>query len=532
MPERQCKVHLHGEDASHSVEAAARSISSLADPNTPPSPEAAMHQFCSPAAGRPDGARDRGSGSHADRVRPRRSTRAGYSLGIAVIATLAVLSSAAVLLWPRPKRQGIEFWTFTQTHEIAYRPLVDAWNRDNPDTAVHMLLLSGQALERRMLSAFRSDTPVADIMEVERTQVVQAFAGPLKDVGFVDLTDRLRAEGLDEAINGPSFSPWTSRGRIFGIPHDVHPVALAYRADIVEAAGIDVSRIHTWDDFERDFAPLMAERGPDGRPVRYLLNFWETNGDYIQMMFLQAGGAIFDDDEQPTLNTARNARILARLCTWVAGPSRIAVDAPEFNDGGNALRRQGIVLCNFMPDWLTGGYRKDLPSLSGKLKLMPLPAWEKGGSRTSVWGGTMLGIPKSSARFEDAFAFGLYLYSSPQLWDDFHRRTGIIPPIKTLWNRPVFSEPVEYFGGQQIARLYIELAPEVPRRPSTPFNVDGRNLASEALIALKRWAEQTGTFDRPALERQAAVILADKQAELVRRMNRNAFLRAPAATTP
>ena len=106
---------------------------------------------------------------------------------------------------------------------------------------VQILLLSGGALQRRLLSGFLSDTPLPDLVEAYASIVHQAFKGPLEHVGFIDLTEVVQAEGIYEQINAPSFAPWTSRGRIFGLPHDVHPVLLAYRADIVEAAGIDVA---------------------------------------------------------------------------------------------------------------------------------------------------------------------------------------------------------------------------------------------------------------------------------------------------
>ena len=93
----------------------------------------------------------------------------------------------------------------------------------------------------------------------------------IEDVGFVDLTERLESEGLLETINRPSFAPWTSRGRIYGIPHDVHPMLLCYRADIIEGAGIDMSKIETWEDFARELRPLMHDLDGDGRPDRFLL---------------------------------------------------------------------------------------------------------------------------------------------------------------------------------------------------------------------------------------------------------------------
>src|ERR687886_1944245 len=206
-----------------------------------------------------------------------------------IICALALVSAVVLLLWPIPQKEGLVFWIFARSHQRLYEPMTAAWNSGQPPAdRVHMVLLSGDALQRRLLSGFLSGTPLPDLVEAYAQIVVQAFKGPLEEVGFVDLTDLVQAEGLDAQINAPSFAPWTSRGRIFGLPHDVHPVLLAYRADLVEAAGIDVSAIETWDDFVRLLQPLVRDTDGDGYPDHYLLNIWETNPELLESLMLQA----------------------------------------------------------------------------------------------------------------------------------------------------------------------------------------------------------------------------------------------------
>jgi ABC-type sugar transport system permease subunit len=69
------------------------------------------------------------------------------------------------------------------------------------------------------------------------------------------------------------------------------------------------------------------------------------------------------------------------------------------------MRLDGTVLSSFMPDWLTSAWQQDLPQLAGKVKLMPSPAWEKGGRRTTVMGGTMLGISKRMKDVDSAWRY-------------------------------------------------------------------------------------------------------------------------------
>ena len=446
-------------------------------------------------------------------------------LGGWIICALALVSSLVLLFWSIPKNEGLVFWTFAKSHKLMYDPMTEAWNRNQDrEGKTHLLLLSGSALQRRLLSGFLSGTPLPDLVESYASIVSQAFKGPLEDVGFVDLTDILHQESLYDQINTPSFGPWTSRGRIFGLPHDVHPVLLAYRADIVEKAGIEIDEIETWDDFIRLLKPLIRDLDGDGYVDRYLLNIWETNPELIELLMLQAGGSFFDADERLVIHSDSNARVLATVVSWTTGPNRIAVNAPEFDAAGNKMRLDGTVVCSFMPDWLIGTWRQDLPQLAGKVKLMRLPAWAKGGRRTSVMGGTMLGIPKRVDNFSKAWRYAKHLYLSKTLAHELFRSTGIISPVKRHWTSPVYDEPNPYFSGQPTGRLYIAAAPGVPPRTSSPYNALALVQIGDAALALKTYANQRGKHTVEELLPEAKRRLAKAEAMVRKQIQRNVFL--------
>ncbi len=369
------------------------------------------------------------------------------SPGAWIILILAVVSTILVACRTYQRKAGLEMWAFAQVHVAMYVPLVQQWNQTH-ETQVTLIPLGHDVLAQRMISGFFSKTPLADLIEVERGTIGAVFGGPLDQVGFCDLTDILHRDGVYEQLNEPSFSPWTSRGHIFGLPHDVHPVMLAYRADLVEQAGIDVSKIETWDDFVRAFSPLMKDLDSEGHPKHYPLNIWTTAIGQIEALMLQAGGNYFDEDGRPIMDSPQNARVISTVVSWVTGPGRIAADAPEFTAMGNQLKLQGYVVASLAPDWLLATWKQDLGGLSGKMKLMPLPAWDRGGRRTSVWGGTMLGIPKASPNFDKAWNFAKTLYLSPQIAQRLYERAGIVTPVKRLWEQPFFDVPSPFFCGQ------------------------------------------------------------------------------------
>lgn len=453
-------------------------------------------------------------------------SRESLSVGGWIICGLALASSIAVLAWPIPHPEGLEFWIFSRSHQNLYVAKVEQWNRGH-SPKVNMSLLSNEALQQRMLASFLTDTPAADLIEVERNFVPQVFTGPIEDVGFVDLTDRLKVEGIYDQINKPSFGPWSSRGRVFGLPHDVHPMMLVYRADVFEEAGIDLPAVKTWDEFARVVRPMVGDRNGDGT-TDYVISLWATGAyrDHLEALILQAGGALFDEHQQMQINTEVNARVLATLASWMVGPDRIAVDAPEFDAQANKMRLDGRVLVALMPDWLGGVWQMDMPGLSGKLKLMPMPAWEPGGRRTSVWGGTMLGIAKTTNDLEGAWVFAKHLYLSEELAEDLYRNNGIISPVKSYWDHPFYDEPNDYFGGQPVGRMYIGLAPDVPVRTSSPFNTYAKDRVANALFRLKEYALKTGRYSRDELLDEAQRQLEAAEHVVRRQVDQNVFLRS------
>jgi len=189
-------------------------------------------------------------------------------------------------------------------------------------------------------------------------------------------------------------------------------------------------------------------------------------------------------------------------------------------------------VASLVPDWLIGVWKNDLPGLSGKMKIMPLPAWEPGGARTSVMGGTMLGIPKATEDIEAAWSFARELYLSPDLAEGLFRQLNIISPVVDYWDEPYYDEPDPYFGGQVVGRLYIEQAPNVPVRPSLPFNSMALAEVANAMFLASEEVEARGYTEPSQIQPFLQAELDRGQARVERQLERNAFYELPEEDAP
>lgn len=348
------------------------------------------------------------------------------------------------------------------------------------------------AMRRKLQAAFLAGTEVPDLVEVP-DNLANYTSGPLKDIGFLDLTDWVKEKGFDQSFVASRFSLYTTRGHIFALPHDVHPVMLAYRADIVEdQLGIDVSKIQTWDDFVEMGRRITKDLDGDGVPDRYALELVaERRSAYLQLLMIQRGDNLFNQKGEVSFDNQSVADLLVWYVTQLRGPQRIAFNPGEGQPMWRAMT-DGLVLFFFMPDWRTRQAMQWASGLSGKLKLMPLPAWKPGGIRTSTWGSTGLGIPKRGRNPEMAKKLAEFLYTEINdggaAWSGLH----ILPPVKANWHEPEFEKPSALFRGQPFMKLYADLAPQVPPVWVTPFQTKAEDALNQAFQACDAYFRANG----------------------------------------
>lgn len=437
------------------------------------------------------------------------------------------LAVGLYLKWPRDRAeqaQDIRFITFARGHMALYEPYVKEWNTVPENRKVDLRLVEGGGLRQLIMNSMYSGRGFTDMLEVETNMAAQVFSAPIDEIKFRDLSERLEREGLLERINPPSFAPWSRQGRIFGLPKDVHPVLLAYRADLVEEAGLSLEGVETYEDFAERLRPMVQDLNGDGYIDRYLINFGPTMGHGPLSAFLrQADPHLVTSDGVVHINTPRAADIVTRLILWCVGPDRIAGEAPYFSAAGFRLFLEGYVVAIPMADWYAQLFTTYMPALEGKMKLMPLPAWEPGGVRTSAWGGTMLSFYDDGNHFEEAWEFTKSIFFSREMAQIKFRTTGIITPVVEFWDDPVFHEPDPFFSGQPRGQMFIEQAPHVPDRYTSPFMELAFNETLNLMIEVISHANSRRVYDYDALLPRVQRGLDRVQERVNTLMERNPF---------
>ncbi len=358
-----------------------------------------------------------------------------------------------------PRTPALTVWVFTH---VAYDEHGHRL-KDHPHRRDIELRNLGNAMFDRLSLAVMSKTGLPDLVEIEQSVIGRFLRGPLDEIPFVDLTDRIQAEGWDEKCVKARFARYSVNGRIFGIPHDLHPLVLVYRPDVLESLGYTPDDLTLWTDWV-DAARIMYKPGTLGtRDWRYGLSLSTVEAyDYLAMLwqrggdiFRPDGGIIIDDDL--AVDTLAFYVSLLRSDPPAAGP-----ELSSWTEDFAALAR-GQIVALLCPDWKLATIQMDAKAfLAGKVRCMPMPAWAEGGPRTASMGGTVMCIPQGCTDVDRAWELAKFLYFDRGSLVERFRTQTIVPPLTTVFDDPVFDEAVPFFQGQRVGRLLTELALEVP----------------------------------------------------------------------
>jgi arabinosaccharide transport system substrate-binding protein len=440
----------------------------------------------------------------------------GFHLGKPILALLAVAACAGIWLAarPTPPEADLKLWTFADSHADAYRSLAPEFQRQTGRT-VEVQLLPPMALNTRLVSMFMAGPGtrgLPDAVELQMSTAGPYFRAPAEEMGLLPLDGYLA--NWRGRILPARLAAWTHDGHVFGIPHDVHPVAIAYREDLFREAGVDLAAATTWREFHTFCLQYQQFARNHWAGDRFAMELFNSNADELNLLCLQRGVNLIDESMQVRLTDPRVVETVALYARMVAGPERIGIDGGTGAGGWVDDLVSGRVAASFMPDWRVNDLRRRGGTIAGKLRMIPLPRFDPADPPTSTWDGTMIGIPRGVRDRDAAWKLIETMYLSDASLETRYRQTDIIPPVRDVWDRPFLHQPDPFFGEQKVGELYVQLAGQVPARRLTWASP----LATQALGYVLHQVKGYISSGKPrgGLKAYTASCLADAQAYLER----------------
>lgn len=384
-----------------------------------------------------------------------KQTRRWSAVGLSAAAIAALLlgctsapATPDAACKPSDKPVTLEFWNWGTGMQDA----VDLWNSENPDIQVELKEVpNGNAgTYQNLFNGLKAGT-APDIAPIEY-DTVASFR--LAD-GLYDISG---CAGVAEAK--ADFVPWTwsqvSDGKaVYGIPQDIGPLALYYRKDLFDAAGLTAPT--TWDEYYEDAKVLKEKTGA------YITHFSQTDPNWFTGLLWQNGAKLFDTKSDSWVVDIASPKATEVADYWqkLIDEGLVTKDLQGFSEALNKAWDQGDVATWVSASWGWSIIRDGAPSTAGKWAVAPIPQWTEGASVDGNWGGASTAVLATSKHPYEASKFITWLNGSPESLAILIANTGIYPASIEGANDSTLTGGVDFYGGQHIFDVFKTAADQV-----------------------------------------------------------------------
>ena len=356
-----------------------------------------------------------------------------------------------------PGKVTLTLQTFGGGTNFGYKAAVEKWNRENPNIQVKHVNVSADFENEywpQMLNWLQSGKGAGDVVGIDEGGMGLAKARPQF---FTDLAQY----GLDSRKSDYPEWKWengiNAEGKLFALGTDVGGMAVCYRKDLFEKAGLPTDREEvaklwpTWDDFIK-VGQQFQEKVPD---VKFVdgLNTWFNV--VLSQEAAKHGNVSYYDRENNLIVETNPAVKAAFDFAAKVNEAGISAKLRNFQDPWFAGMRKGAFATLGCPGWMLGVVQGTITE-DGEKPEQGKGDWDvaavPGGSGN--WGGSWLAVPKQSKYPKEAAQLLNYL-TSPEVQLMAFEEGGNLPStIPAQDSEKLQSQVNEWFSGAPIGEIF------------------------------------------------------------------------------
>ncbi|MEX1169132.1 MAG: extracellular solute-binding protein [Chloroflexota bacterium] len=385
--------------------------------------------------------------------------RANLAVGMAVVAILAwacggtstspsaessapAATGAASVAPPPAGATDLTFWTFVDRHATFFQQRAEAWNAANPDRPISITpsVIEYTQMHDNLTAALLSGTGAPDLVDIE----IGKFAIYVKgELHLLDMTAEIEPYVGD--LVETRLAPYEFDGKRLAADYHLGAFLMFYNKEILDAAGVNVDEIETWDDYI-EAGKLVTKDGVTMAAV-------DVNGPMsVRGLMLQNGGGAYDAAGNLILNTPENVEAV-QLVADMVNVHRIAAATPGGNNGTPEFYQamaDGQFASVWMPQWYMTRFPDNMAGLAGKMVVRPMPLFEAGGFTTTMGGGTGTAVTDQTPEAEQQLAKDFVTFAKltkegqTAIWTDL----GFDPYRNDVYDDPSLQAVDEFFSGE------------------------------------------------------------------------------------
>ncbi|MDP9866875.1 MULTISPECIES: ABC transporter substrate-binding protein [Streptosporangium] len=360
----------------------------------------------------------------------------------------------------------IKVWSWDVAAKALQR-MAPEFEKTHPGVKVQVVDIGYDNAYDKITVGLKSGSGLPDVITLEDDRIsgyVENFPNGLVDLSGV--ASKYKAD-FDQA----KWAAATSGKGLFALPWDSAPVGLFYRRDYFKQAGVDPDSIVTWDDAIKAGEKIKQVTG------KRLFVADLTTPDMFTTLLQQLGQGYFKDGKV-AVNSPAAVRALTLLKTL---KDKDLLQNEKGWDGRVTATKQGKTATQPTAAWWSGTLTGEMPELSGKFGVVPLPAFDANGVRTSANGGSALAVTSQTKNQEAAWAFVQWLLASKDNQVAMMRNEALFPAYLPALTDPLFDEAQPYFGGQRVNRLFADEVRNIPPIELTGDDSQAREILKKAV---------------------------------------------------
>jgi cellobiose transport system substrate-binding protein len=338
--------------------------------------------------------------------------------------------------------------------DFGYHDLYKQYEAAHPGVTIKESIQDFAVHHSNLAKSVATGAGAADVEAIEVGFIAQFKAQPQN---FVNLRQYGAGALKNRWLNWKWAQGLGSRGEIVGLGTDVGSLAICYRRDLFQKAGLpskraDVSRLWpTWRAFI-DAGKRFQAKAPKG------VTFFDSGSNVYNAIIGQATPAYYNAKGQVIVAT--NPKVKAAWDLTMLGIANgESAGFAAFSNDWNTGYKKGSFATVTCPAWMMGYIQGQAPATKGKWDIAATPG--TGGN----WGGSYLAVPKQSKNAAAAADLVKFL-TSPASEKYIFKQTGNLPSQPALlkskdvagFKNPFFNNaPV----GQIFANSALRLKPQI-----------------------------------------------------------------------
>lgn len=315
--------------------------------------------------------------------------------------------------------------------------LVKTYTAEHPEVDVEVVTFQFEDILPGLMTslATKADTPDLVLLEASQLNQVKRFQSEFHNL--YDYGDE-REHYLDwKWRQGES----KDGGFLYAMPVDIGPVALAYRRDLFQLAGLPVEReevadeLANWDQLEQVGLLIKKKTGAflfDNLANVFMSYLNQFDGHYMTPKEHELDPHVKEawDRAVHFHNIGLNAGLQSQSSAW----AEAAVNG-----------RFAVVLA---PSWLHGAFKKIAPATSGAWDLTRAPGLP------SNWSGSCLAVPRTSRHPKESYELAKWLTAPSQQLDNFIGSGNFPSTPESYSSRDFIDVRDPFFNGAPVGQIY------------------------------------------------------------------------------